>query len=625
MIWGFCTVRPAIRLLLLTSLLLSATALSPLAVADPTGPSRSATPAVRAAVTRPSPHPKRPRRHVPPPLTTRIIARPKNPQVGGSATFTWEANVPKSSGVRFRCRLTGPGHPARTPMGTCPPAVRQASATRTTGTRTFTRLSGSRVPYRFMVQAYIPAKAPARARFGSSDVYRWRMFSLFAPDRYSPPGGARFNNPLGDRQANRTNLLHVIRTINSMPGYREAYPGLCPTSVADSLGTIRMSLYSLTDGPVAKALVRASKRCISVQVLMNNHLSAATDPAWSLLEKGLGTDTSGRNFAHLCSFGCRGSGVLHTKIYLFNSTVAPRPALNRIVRTVMIGSSNMTSNAAEVQWNDLYTVRNQQTLFNQYSTMFASMARDSGFRRQQTVLVAPPTYQTVFWPFRRGAVDPYLSALRSVHCKGANGGAGVRGRSVVYINMHAWFNTRGMALANQVRRMYSQGCQVHVLYSFMSYPVFKKLHKGTGSAMTVRRTLFSHDGKVAYIYSHFKNIAVSGYVGRDRSAQVVWTGSNNFTNEGFHFDEVSIRIASASAFAAYRNQFNVITRLRSSPTYANFSEPHGGGRAPAVAVRSMLDRAATPAPAEELPPPGTPTIVSPQVVIDADGDPHVRD
>ena len=50
--------------------------------------------------------------------------------------------------------------------------------------------------------------------------------------------------------------------------------------------------------------------------------------------------------------------------------------------------------------------------------------------------------------------------------------------------------------------------------------------------MSVRRTLFSHNGRTAYLYSHMKNIDISGHVGDDRSTWLAYTGSNNFTNSG---------------------------------------------------------------------------------------------
>ena len=54
----------------------------------------------------------------------------------------------------------------------------------------------------------------------------------------------------------------------------------------------------------------------------------------------------------------------------------PRPAARQITKTVMVGSSNMTSNASKVQWNDLYTVRGDPTLHSQYLSMFGRMQRD---------------------------------------------------------------------------------------------------------------------------------------------------------------------------------------------------------------------------------------------------------
>jgi hypothetical protein len=369
-----------------------------------------------------------------------------------------------------------------------------------------------------------------------------------------------------------------------MPGYRQAARGQCPNSGTLVPSTIRISAYSITDGPVARALVAADRRCVSVQVLMNNHLTRTTDPAWRLLENSLGTHvfyTTGseqRSFAHRCSSGCRGAGVLHTKMYLFDSTMLDA-AQNKIRKMVATGSSNMTSNASKVQWNDLYTVRGQAGLYGTFLRVFNLMKADNGVHRQ-LIQATDGIYQSTFWPAASGAADPTMQMLDSVRCRGANGGSGIHGRSVVYINMHAWFGSRGLGLAKKVRRMYNAGCYVRVLYSFMSHAVYKTLFHGTGSRMSVRHTIFSHNGRTAYVYSHFKNTSVSGYVGSDRSAKVVWTGSNNFTNDGTHFDEVTIRIASAAAYRSYVDQFKFITRTKSAPGYVHLEEPSGGGRAP---------------------------------------------
>ena len=85
----------------------------------------------------------------------------------------------------------------------------------------------------------------------------------------------------------------------------------------------------------------------------------------------------------------------------------------------------------------------------------------------------------------------------------------------------------------------------------------------------VRRTLFSTDGdKYADIYSHFKVVAASGNVGGNSAARVTWTGSMNLTNNGVGFDEVWMRVASASVFAAFRDNWNYINKRKASSTYA---------------------------------------------------------
>ena len=204
-------------------------------------------------------------------------------------------------------------------------------------------------------------------------------------------------------------------------------------------------------------------------------------------------------------------------MYVFNLTVsAPMTDRNRIVDAVMVRSSNITSNAAKIQWNDLYTAHDAK-MFDDYSKMFDLMTKDNGFRRNPSDFVSGNgIYRSTFWPVAANRLEPYIAALRSIKCSGATGGTGINGHSVVYINMHAWFGLRGLAILKAVRKLYSQGCYIRVLYSFMTPAVFRGLTKGTGARLTARRTLFSLDGdKYADVYSHFKNIAASGNIAGD--------------------------------------------------------------------------------------------------------------
>jgi hypothetical protein len=542
-------VRAFLRLVVLLGVLLSGAAVSPAAFADdPAAPN------------------------------TLLDKAPSNPTLvpyGAvvPSVFNFHSDV---AGASFQCRIAGPGG-KRGLWENCPGGV--------PGQATYRVLVGG--AFVFQVRATVDGGAT----YGPpTPEFTWQVLDcsttmtlckLTSPDRYSPVTGATFNNPTGDIVAQRRNLTHVIRTINSMPGYAVKDTAVCdPVNVPS---TIRISLYSATDMAFARALRAADRRCISVQILMNNHLGPKHTPSVKYLQHYLGRSVKGatgavrRSFAHRCAYGCRGGGVLHSKFYLFDTALTV-PGHTPIAKTVMVGSSNMTSNASGVQWNDLYTVRGDATLHSQYLYMFGRMERDRDEKRTFRFVDGP--YETTFTPVTPGSADPTLAALNSIHCAGAAGGTGYRGRTTVYINMHAWFGVRGYAFANRVRQLYDSGCYVKVLYSFLSYSVYKKLTHGTGPRMSVRRTIFSkHGGIHASLYSHFKMLAVSGVVGRNHAASVVWTGSNNFTNDGLKFDEVTMRIASRRAFVQYVNQFNRISRTRTSGTYASFAEPIGGGRA----------------------------------------------
>ena len=601
----------AIRLLTTLALMVSATSLAPLAsaTADSSdgaarGPSaragRAAGPSsARAAA----------------PVTTRIYARPTSVTIYGTARFSYGSDTP---GLSFRCRLRGPDREDFR-FRLCP----SDSPTSKGGRVEYTGLRASRGRYTFLVQAFEPATATNPEVSGSYAEYSYHIYTLYSPSHYSPRNGATFNRPLSRTRTN-TNINKMINTINSMPGYKQGNSSTCPFAQSLRPSSIRISLYSLTGRRFAASLVAAHRRCVSVQVLMNNHLDRATDPAWKRLEDVLGTNVYGggrahRSFAHRCSFGCRGSGVLHTKMYLFDSH-AMSARFNKINTMVVTGSSNMTFNATNIQYNDLYTVRGRADLYRTYLRMFNLMKRDNGVDRH-LVQATDGSYQTTFWPQDPGGPDPQMTMLRSIRCTGATGGTGFRGHTVVHVNMHAWFNARGLRFARQVRKMYNQGCYVHVLYGFMSFGVFKILRNGTGSRMTVRRTLFSHNGHTGYVYTHFKNVLANGHVGNDTSARVVWTGSNNFTDSGTHFDEVMMRIPFASAYFDYRRQFRYISNRLSSAKYAIFQEPVGGGRAPRLPARALDVPAAE---AWDLPP-GTPTITSPDITFDENGEPRALD
>ena len=266
-----------------------------------------------------------------PTLHTTINHRPTSPTLDRTDTFTYEADRPN---VKFHCTLTGPG--LTSTVFDCPLDSPTKDPLKTTGTFTTGALAPSRGAYKLVVQAYQPAVVVDTPDLeGSTASYSWRVFSITRPDNYVPATGATYNKPLGDRSEQRRNLTRMIRTINSMPGYLQATGtdgAPCPSNPALVPGTIRVSMYSMTDGPFANALVAAHRRCLSVKILMNNHLNADTDPgladraakasAGPGHRAGASRDAAGRTGARSAAAA---PACMHTKMYLFDSTV-PAPA-----------------------------------------------------------------------------------------------------------------------------------------------------------------------------------------------------------------------------------------------------------------------------------------------------------
>lgn len=457
-----------------------------------------------------------------------------------------------------------------------------------------TRIARHRAHVRARTRAHAKAKAKANASAHKKAKRRARLRRVdrrdpttwlrYAPRHVTPPQGARFNDPYAGFNRRRSLLAQVIRSIKSSPGYRltrdsKTHKRLhCPSDPRYAPSRIRIAVYSIADASFADAIVAAQRRCVSVQVLMNSHLTSVTSHSWGRIARALGPRSHRhwrrqRSFAHRCSNGCLGTSVLHDKFFLFSRAGAAHD-------TVITGSSNMTTNAVGVQWNDLYTVNGNHRLYHVFRTMFRRMVPDR--RAHGPYVYRVGRYTATFYPFRAATrrTDRTMMSLRTISCRGARAGTGIKGHTVVYIAMHAWFSHRGLYLADKVRQLYDRGCYVRILYSFMSYPTYSLLRHGTGHRMVVRRVLFAGPYGVASKYSHMKVLAVSGHVGHDHSSRVVWTGSNNWVDKSLHADEVTLRIKSAHAYRDYVHHWTVMRNLRSSPYYASFHEPEGGGRAP---------------------------------------------
>ncbi len=337
-------------------------------------------------------------------------------------------------------------------------------------------------------------------------------------------GHVDFNDPFGSR----SEQFVLVRRTTAM--IRTAGP--------DS--TVRMAAYSLALPSVARALVAAHDRGAQVRVVVDDH--SRSWGAVRRLRAALGADTSRSSFVTACRLSCRGGrGNQHAKFLL----VGPRGGTGDDWgdRLVAVGSMNLTRFSNQRQWNDLFWVRDPGA-YDQFAEVFDLMVAD----RAQPRLSLPETrsgFDTDVAPYSSDpGVDPLRRRLAAVGCRGAARGTGRDGRTVVRIAMHAWNGSRGIALAERVARLQRQGCDLRVLYgSGMGRAVATVLRE---AGVPVRDS--AHQGRRV----HEKMMLVSGVYDGQRDADLVWTGSHNWSDRSVRNDEIMLRVAGRGLVRAYR-------------------------------------------------------------------------
>ena len=363
--------------------------------------------------------------------------------------------------------------------------------------------------------------------------------------QWRPAPGGFFNNPWGNQAAKFRIERQVVAAI------RHAHKG----------SYIRIAVYTFVRVNVAKALIKAHRRGVHVQVLHNDHQYTT---AMKMLKGALGTDRGKKSWDYTCKTGCRSvQGVLHDKIYLFEHTGSAR-------KVVMTGSANLTGNAAIHQFNDHLVKNNVPSLYRTLLELFWELMRDKKARPlyQHKVLHA---YQLWIMPHPHTTAknDPVMQILRKVRCKGTTGGTGTKGRTKLRVSMHAWNGDRGTWTARRLRHLYARGCDVKVMWSLggakMKRTIGMRTHRGrvprhSNSYNTDCDALHQVD-----MYSHQKYLTISGRYGDDRSASYVFTGSSNWTHSGISGDEMILRAEGARLVKEWNTNFTNIWKHWSRP------------------------------------------------------------
>jgi phosphatidylserine/phosphatidylglycerophosphate/cardiolipin synthase-like enzyme len=388
--------------------------------------------------------------------------------------------------------------------------------------------------------------------------------------KYRPPKGGLFNNPMGRPAARFRIERHILKAIRHTPkGER-----------------IRIAAYSLDRPPVADALIAAHRRGVKVQVLLNDHIVPA---AQRRIASFLGRNTKKANFLYRCTSGCRAQKTeynnLHSKFYLFSKT-------GKAENVVMLGSANLTLNAVRWQWNDLWTGRDKEVLYDHFVALFNEMRKDYNVRQPYYMFCDEPAtpcdwtvskyFNHVFPKVSTPQDDVVMNILNGVQCRYVDA-TGKERRTVLRLSMHTMRGVRGDYLAEKIRSLYAAGCDFKVLYGLMGFYTKQAIGAPTARGrIPLRSTGFDLDPDVVEEsideverYTHQKYVTIRGSWMGNTATNIVFTGSSNWASLGTPQDEIIFSIRGTSAVRRWNRNWNLMWRKPYSrdaytTTYSNF-------------------------------------------------------
>lgn len=382
----------------------------------------------------------------------------------------------------------------------------------------------------------LPAVAKAAPQAAKKKKKKW--------SQWKPPTGAAFNLPRSSYAQEYRLEARVIDAINH----------------ARRGSIIRMAMFSFDRKPVSDALIRAhQKRKVTVQVIINGHEKPG---AQADLQRVLGPRYKKRkknksnSFYYQCTSSCRGDfDVQHSKFVLFSHTGAAK-------RVVMIGSLNMKENGAVNQFNDLLTINTPGGMYDSLEQTFKEMKVDKVLKNSYKVQTFG-RYQLYTLPFPRARAtaktqwlwrrDPIKKILGPVTCRGPGGG-----RTVIRVDMHAWSDDRGVRIAQRLRDLYAQGCDVKIMIGYANGVIQRVFGAKTARGFVpVRSTGYDTDEDDEIdLYSHAKILTIGGIYEGKRNRRIIVTGSSNYQAGGQYGDELILKVDSGRLYNQYQAHWN---------------------------------------------------------------------
>ena len=427
--------------------------------------------------------------------------------------------------------------------------------------------------------AAVSARAPEARKPGKPNK-RWKV-----------PVGPKFNNPMVPKDRFVIER-HLLRAIRNTPRKEK----------------IVISAYSLDRQVVADELIRAHKRGVKVQLLLNDHLVPG---AQVRIARELGRNTKKSSFIHRCVSGCRADkneyNNLHSKFYLFSKT-----GRNRNV--VMLGSHNMTLNAVRWQWNDLWTTVGKPQLYDQFEALFNDMRPDWDKRRASYAFCEDGQncpagdqqkyYNIVFPRHTTASKDAVLDILNNVQCVYVNAD-GAQRRTLLRLSMHTMRGNRGNYIAAKLRELYAAGCNLRVNYGLMGFHTKQQIGAPTArgrvplrsTGFNLRDDVPTGDPEIDDMpesierYTHHKYFVLRGSYKGVIESNIVWTGSTNWSSLGTPQDEILFSMHGRQMVRDYLKNFALMwrepfSRNAYTTTYSSWRMVNGRrvGVAPRVTI-----------------------------------------
>lgn len=395
------------------------------------------------------------------------------------------------------------------------------------------------------------------------------------PSNYAVPSGARFafpNRTAAEKLAIRSSVLLTIQS--TWGGVLDRYRLPLTTN-----GQIRIATWSFKDMGIAKALVAAKNRGVSVQVIAAQGRNK-TNREWKYLKKNLGQNyykagvagSSERvSFARDCRGSCRGrGGTPHSKFFLFNNVGASHAR-----NIVMQSSANLTTFAYQGQWNFAQIVRSSY-VYDRFMRVYREMRLNRPNAAPYRVYPVGAV-TSIFFPFPNAtaSTDPVMQMLNKVTCTGVPGGTG---RTRIRVINYSIYDTRGTWIAKKLRSLWQAGCDVKIIYSLTTRPVLGIIRSSAGrGAIPIKQSIVLNKRHEIVKYNHSKYMTIAGNYGGNRNAFVTLAGSSNWSNIGLTSDEQMMETTGYGTARPFLLNFDKTWAQSSSraPTFAPVAEQRG--------------------------------------------------